>query len=322
MSPAFAGGLLGAVAGLGLMLVLLGAPLRRRPSLAERVLPYLADLRTAGSFAGPSADSYSRRRPATRGRCAAAAVAVFGPWLRRLAGLLGRVVGGGADVRRRLRRAGSALDVDELRVEQATWGLLAAATTAGVGLLASWRVGLSPAPLLIGVLAAFATGVVGRDQRLARQVRDRERAMLAEFPAVADLLALAVAAGEGPVAALERVTRTAHGALPDEVRAVLGEIAVGTPVAAALDHLAGRTGVVAVARFASTLAVAVERGTPLVDVLHAQAADVREASRRDLLEAGARKEVLMMVPVVFLVLPVTVVFAFFPGVVGLQLTAP
>jgi tight adherence protein C len=30
----------------------------------------------------------------------------------------------------------------------------------------------------------------------------------------------------------------------------------------------------------------------------------------------------MMVPVVFLVLPVTVVFAFYPGVVGLQLTAP
>ena len=91
---------------------------------------------------------------------------------------------------------------------------------------------------------------------------------------------------------------------------------------AALDRLAARSGVPAVARFASTLAVAVERGTPLVDVLHAQAADVREAGRRELLETGARKEVLMMVPVVFLVLPVTVVFAFFPGVVGLQLTTP
>ena len=60
-------------------------------------------------------------------------------------------------------------------------------------------------------------------------------------------------------------------------------------------------------------------GTPLADVLHAQAADVREAGRRELIEAGARKEVLMMVPVVFLVLPVTVVFAFWPGVIGLHL---
>ena len=47
---------------------------------------------------------------------------------------------------------------------------------------------------------------------------------------------------------------------------------------------------------------------------------VREAGRRALIESGARKEVLMMVPVVFLVLPVTVLFAFWPGFIGLTLT--
>jgi tight adherence protein C len=30
----------------------------------------------------------------------------------------------------------------------------------------------------------------------------------------------------------------------------------------------------------------------------------------------------MMVPVVFLIMPVTLLFAFFPGVVGLELLAP
>ena len=40
------------------------------------------------------------------------------------------------------------------------------------------------------------------------------------------------------------------------------------------------------------------------------------------LKTAARREVLMMVPVVFLVLPVTVLFAFWPGLVGLSLTAP
>ena len=45
---------------------------------------------------------------------------------------------------------------------------------------------------------------------------------------------------------------------------------------------------------------------------------MREAGRRELIETAARKEVLMMVPVVFLVLPVTVLFAFWPGVVGLR----
>jgi tight adherence protein C len=42
--------------------------------------------------------------------------------------------------------------------------------------------------------------------------------------------------------------------------------------------------------------VAVERGTPLGDVLRAQAADVREQHKRDLIEAGGRREVLMLVP--------------------------
>ena len=53
-------------------------------------------------------------------------------------------------------------------------------------------------------------------------------------------------------------------------------------------------------------------------MLRAQAQDVREEGRRALMETGGRKEVLMMVPVVFLMLPVTVVFAVFPSMVVLR----
>jgi tight adherence protein C len=69
------------------------------------------------------------------------------------------------------------------------------------------------------------------------------------------------------------------------------------------------------------VAVAVERGTPLAEVLRAQAVDVREAGKRALLESAGRREIGMMIPVVFFVLPVTVVFALFPGFYGLQLVA-
>ena len=67
-------------------------------------------------------------------------------------------------------------------------------------------------------------------------------------------------------------------------------------------------------------AVAIVLGTPLSDVLHAQAAVVREAARRDLIERASRKEIAMLVPVVFLVMPTTVVFAFWPGLIGLSLS--
>lgn len=144
--------------------------------------------------------------------------------------------------------------------------------------------------------------------------------MLAEFPTVAELLTLSVAAGESPVAALDRVVRRSRGELSRELAEVLGRIRTGEPVADAFDRLAATTGLGVVARFAHGVAVAVERGTPLADVLHAQAADVREAGRRALIEQAARKEIAMLVPVVLLVLPTTVVFAFWPGFVGLTLS--
>ena len=140
--------------------------------------------------------------------------------------------------------------------------------------------------------------------------------MLAEFPTVAELLALAVAAGEGPVGALERVTRISRGELAASCGRALAEARAGASLVQALEASPRRTSLPPLARFVDGVAVAVERGTPLAEVLRAQAVDVREAGKRALLEAGGRKEIAMMVPVVFLVLPVTVLFALFPGFYG------
>jgi tight adherence protein C len=49
---------------------------------------------------------------------------------------------------------------------------------------------------------------------------------------------------------------------------------------------------------ASGVLNSVERGTPLADVLRAQAVDVREAGTRALLEADGRKEIAMMLPAI------------------------
>ena len=85
-----------------------------------------------------------------------------------------------------------------------------------------------------------------------------------------------------------------------------------------LQLLGERTGLPSLARFVDGIVVAVERGTPLADVLRAQAEDVREVGRRALMESGGKKEIAMMIPVVFLVLPITVLFAVFPGIAYLS----
>jgi len=309
VSAALAGAALGAIAGGGVLLV--GARVRaiRRPQLASRVLPYIRDLST-GAVGAPAG---------TDGPLPPVVSAVFGPVLRAAADSVERVLGGATSVQRRLERAGLERTVHDFRVEQVLWGLGCFAVAALYGLLRGLSDPGNAVPALVVCLVAFVFGVLARDSWLTSQVRDRERRMVTEFPAVAELLALAVAAGESPVGALDRVVRRSQGELAAELGRVLAAVRTGQPVALAFDELAARTGLPLVARFAAGIAVAIERGTPLADVLHAQAADVREAGRRDLIEVAARKEVLMMVPIVFLVMPTTVIFAFFPGVLGLHL---
>ena len=89
------------------------------------------------------------------------------------------------------------------------------------------------------------------------------------------------------------------------------------PLTKALTEVAERATLEPFARFIAGLVVAIERGTPLAEVLRAQAGDVREMSKRALLEAGGKKEISMMLPVVFLILPVTVLFALYPGLLTL-----
>ncbi|MPZ63732.1 MAG: pilus assembly protein TadB [Propionibacteriales bacterium] len=313
MTPPVAGAVLGAMLGLGLALLVVHLAGSRRPRLEARLTPYLRDLPRVSAELAPLA---------TVGARGSLWRVLFGPGLAAAARRLEAVLGGAASIRRRLGRAGSTLTVQEFRMEQVLWGCIGFAAAALLGTVLTVQGRAQPLALLVLCLVAAVVGGLARDYQLSSAVHRREQRMLAEFPTIADLLALSVAAGEGPMAALDRVVRVARGGLSRELSQVLAESRTGVPISEALDRLAMRTGVPIVARFAEGFSVAIDRGTPLADVLHAQAADVREAGRRELIETGARKEVLMMVPVVFMVLPVTVVFALWPGVVGLRLLSP
>jgi tight adherence protein C len=307
MNAALVGAGIGALggAGAGVIWWQLGA---RRTVLDDRLAPYLRPQRTASTLL---------RAPVVR--------TPF-PTLERLIApvmadgvrMVARFGSSTADVRRRLERAGRTEPVEQFRAGQVVWGVLGLAGGLAVALSLAATRGAQPAPLVLLVLAAGLTGVLARDYQLSREVTARESRLLAELPTVAELLALSVSAGEGAVGALERVVRTTRGELSGELAATLADARSGTPLTIALERLADRTGLPGLARFAEGVAVAVERGTPLADVLRAQAQDVREQGRRALMESGGRKEVLMMVPVVFLILPVTVVFAAFPSLAVLR----
>ena len=202
MSPSLWGAVLGAVAGLGIVLIVSRVLIIRRPQLAIRVLPYVRDLPEAG------------RTPPLRIASttpAVAAAGVFGPGLRSAAELVERVLGGAASVRRRLERAAIDKSVHEFRIEQVLWGLVGFACAAAYGVVRAMSDPGSAATSIVLCGIGCIAGVVGRDHHLTGQVRARERRIIAEFPTVAELLALAVAAGESPATALDRVVRRSGG---------------------------------------------------------------------------------------------------------------
>ena len=287
MSPGVVGALVGLLGGLGLTIVVLRLR-SRRISLDQRLAPYLRPQGTASGLL---------RAPSVRGPFVTIERLVA-PVMTDAVRLVTRLGSPTTELRRRLSRAGRVETVEQFRAGQVVWGVLGLAAGLAFALVLAATRGGGVLALAVLVAVCGLVGVLARDWALTRALRAREARMLTELPTIAELLALAVGAGEGAVGALERVVRSTHGELTAELARTLADARAGAPLTVALDNLAARTGLPALARFAEGVAVAVERGTPLADVLRAQAQDVREEGRRALMETGGRKEVLMMVPVI------------------------
>ena len=298
----------GILAAMGVLLV--ASALRRgRIGLAHRLAPYVHQRPRTSALLRSAAPTQDARTV-----CAAL--------LRSLvssARLLERFGSSAASVRRRLERAGGTLGYEELRLQQLVWAGAGLAATLGGGMLLALVRPVNVPALIAASLPAALAGAAGRDWWLSRQVERRRARIEAQLPDVVELLALVVGAGQGPVAAIERVVALGRGALVDELSLALAEVRAGTVLTTALVHLEQRVDSPRVARLSEAIAIALERGTPLADVLRSQAADSREAARRELMEEGGRREIAQMIPVVFLVLPITVVFALFPGLFVLRI---
>jgi tight adherence protein C len=68
-----------------------------------------------------------------------------------------------------------------------------------------------------------------------------------------------------------------------------------------------------VSEFVSKVSVSLERGTPLAQMLSEQGMSVREEIKSRLLRQAGRNETRMLIPLVFLILPITVLFAVYPS---------
>lgn len=296
--------------GLGLWLVIFRVPPMRATTLSERIEPQLKSHNLESRLLVAGEQNLTPFGPLGR---------ILRPVLKDWISSLGKLNPSPGATGRRLAQAGINKSPLDFRAEQLLWAAASFVAALMVVLLGAAAGRFSPVLAAAVILGSSAGGFVLRDYWLGVQVRRREGRMMAEFPSLAELMALAVGAGESATGALDRVCRSATGELSKEFSKILAETRAGKPLVLALQEFSARTDLPPLVRFVDGIIVAVERGTPLADVLRAQAQDVRDSAKRDLMEAAGKKEIAMMVPLVFGVLPLTVVFAVFPGIAAINL---
>ncbi|WP_105565371.1 type II secretion system F family protein [Microbacterium halophytorum] len=299
--------LLGGALGAGLWTVLAAMPRWGAVPLERRIAPYIRDVTDpAGTTAAGSASDPG------------SAIAGAGGALWRAARLRATaLLGGTAAVARRLERAGLGSDAAAFRGRQLAWGL-AGALAGGVLLVAVAMAGRFAPPAALVPLLGAAAGALGCDAALTSRAKARARRIADELPTVLEFLALCLAAGEGILDSIRRVADVGTGELTGELRRVVVEVGTGEPLAGALTGMARRVDVPALSRATDHLVAALERGAPLAQALQAQAGDAREEAKRTLIEQAGKREIWMLVVLVFAILPLSVVFALLPGITMLN----
>lgn len=151
------------------------------------------------------------------------------------------------------------------------------------------------------------------DLKFRIEGKKSRRQIESEFPLVVELFAILLAGNRSPTSALAHISARSEGAFAELLREAVQEIGRGANLSQALDLLSARIQSPMVRRFCDSLMIAVERGSPLVEVVNRQVEEVRNQERARLLEAAGKAEIAMMIPVVFLILPISVLFALWPS---------
>jgi tight adherence protein C len=141
---------------------------------------------------------------------------------------------------------------------------------------------------------------------------------LLEIPDFASLLWFAVSAGESLEQALKIAVSRASGHVSSEFETVLTNVEHGALLQIELQNLAVEAKSEQVRELATKLAVALNNGSALTELLSDFVHSSTTTLRTELLAKAGKNETKMMIPMVFVILPVTVMFALYPSLALIQ----
>ncbi len=204
----------------------------------------------------------------------------------------------------RLRNAGYAdADPSQYRIRQlahAVGGL-----TVGVVLgLVFESVGLTT---LFMACFGFYGATIERS-RLSSAIERRAERMRGEVYTIAQLIAVRLRTGSGPVDAVASVSGRAKGPVAAELAEAVSWISSGTPAQKAYDRLAEATDEPAAARLYRLLAASATTGGDISSSLLSVAEDLRLERKQDIARRAVKRRTAMLIPLLLFITPVMILF--------------
>jgi tight adherence protein C len=176
------------------------------------------------------------------------------------------------------------------------------------------RVGPSMTRIAIGT-GSFSVAKAFTKIRLALRSQNSPRLekALFELPEIIEILVVSLRSGEGVFQSLEKVASRATGELARELERILLAVSYGAALATEINKLPDSLPHPQFAEFANKISLSLTRGTPLAQMLQDQGKSARAETRNRLLRQAGKNETKMLIPLVFLILPITVLFAIYPS---------
>jgi tight adherence protein C len=99
---------------------------------------------------------------------------------------------------------------------------------------------------------------------------------------------------------------------------LVANLDLGADLLEELGELALRIPIPEVIEFCQKLKLSIERGTPCAHQISQLSESIQHQMIRSLIKRAGQNETKMLIPTIFLILPVTVLFAIFPSLLVLQ----
>jgi Flp pilus assembly protein TadB len=139
-----------------------------------------------------------------------------------------------------------------------------------------------------------------------------------ELVNILQMLSIMISAGESPMMALRYISQRSVGYIPKLIDQSFSKYESGRNLAQTLEQIAIATGSSQVRRLTNSIQIAIQRGTPILDVLNNQVQSLNKQINLALLKKSGKSEIALLIPVVFLILPVSISFAIWPSIYGLN----